>query len=223
MPIAPSPSHASAHARPADAPPVFVAATPRQAPASAATVWLGRAGALWGVIGLSWMLLNALSRLWPMAIAPFTGEVAFGALQWVLLVGFTVFNAYAEGYRGFQKAFAPRAVNRARYLAAYPTPLRVLGAPLYLMALFGATKRRMIVNWILMAALVVLIACVRQLPVSYRAIVDMGVVIGLAWGLLAFWVFTARALLGKPPMRDPDVGADDAPAPFDYVLTPPRR
>ena len=38
-----------------------------------------------------------------------------------------------------------------------------------------------------------LVALVRRLDQPWRGIIDAGVVVGLAWGLAALWIFTARA------------------------------
>ncbi|MFN3197260.1 MAG: hypothetical protein ACE366_02410 [Bradymonadia bacterium] len=173
---------------------------------------LGRFASLWGVLGALSLLGSAIWRLTPIALEPFTVGPALTGFQWVLYVGFIVFNAHAEGYRGFQKGYSPRVVARSLYLAEHPKPLHVLLAPAFCMGLFYATKKRMIVGWVLITVIVGVIAAVRQLDQPWRAIIDGGVVVGLAWGAIAVVVFYVRGLMGRPPLRDPEL-PEGAPKP----------
>ncbi|AUX44891.1 hypothetical protein SOCE26_063610 [Sorangium cellulosum] len=159
---------------------------------------------LWGVLGVVIVLVEAIYRL---------GATAAGILasqplttgQLVLLAVWTVVIAYFEGYRGFQQHFSPRVVARALYLAEHRRPLHVALAPLYCMALFHTTRRRLIATWALIAGIVALIVLVRQMSPPYRAIVDAGVAFALAWGTLSILVFLARALAHRPPGVSPEV------------------
>lgn len=144
----------------------------------------GWAIAIWGIGGVLLLLAQALYRLTPLAVEPLLDGSMTG-WQWGLYVGWTLFNAYAEGYRGFQKAFAPRVVARAFYLARHPRPLFVAFAPLFCMALFYATRRRIVVSWVVVGLIVLAVALVKQLPQPWRGIVDAGVVVGLVWGVVA--------------------------------------
>ena len=173
---------------------------------------LGRFASLWGVLGALSLLGSAIYRLTPIAIEPFTSGMGLTAWQWAAYVGFIVFNAHAEGYRGFQKGYSPRVVARSFYLAEHPKPLHVLLAPAFCMGLFYASKKRKIVGWTLIIVLVGVIAAVRRLDQPYRAIIDGGVVVGLVWGALAVIWFYARGLMGHPPQRDPEL-PEDAPPP----------
>lgn len=153
---------------------------------------------LWGVLGIVALLAEAIARLLPRALEP----VLDGSLEpghWAAYGGWVAFNAYAEGYRGFQKAFAPRVVARALYLARHPRPLRVALAPLFCMALFAATRRRWMVSWVVVIAVVGLVTLMRWVPQPWRGIVDGGVVVGLAWGVLAIFAYLVRAALGREP------------------------
>jgi hypothetical protein len=155
----------------------------------------------WGVGGVVALLGQALWRLTPMALEPLR-EGNMTGLQATLYVGWTLFNAYAEGYRGFQRSFAPRTVARAFHLARHRHPLHVALAPAYCMSLFHATRRGRIVAWSVLGGVVVLVTLVRRLPQPWRGIVDAGVVVGLAWGTLAILVLFVRALGGKLPAVD---------------------
>lgn len=151
---------------------------------------------LWGMLGVLALLVEAIVRLFPPAIAPLVD----GTLTWpqgLIYLGTVVFFAFAEGYRGFQKAFSPRAAARAVWLdrEGAPTWLRVL-APLFCMALLHATRRRLIANWILVIGIVILIVLVRMMPQPWRAIVDGGVVVGLSWGAISLLVSYAQQLRG---------------------------
>lgn len=176
--------------------------------------------ALWGVLGVELILGDALWRLLPRALAPFfanTGaeieaagmegaglEASHLAVYAVSIVGLGFF----EGYRGFQQAFAPRVAARAMWLAHHPRPLFVALAPLFVMALFHATRRRVIASWMLIVGIVALIVAVHQLPPLYRSAVDSGVVVGLTWGAVSVLASFVRALLGAPTV-DPELPARD--------------
>lgn len=147
----------------------------------------------WGVLGVLALLAQALLRLTPLAIEPIERGM-MGAGHWALYLGWTAVNAYAEGYRGFQRAFVPRVVARAFHLARHPHPLRVILAPAFCMALFHARRRDLLRSWILLGAIVVLVILIRLLPQPWRGIVDAGVVVGLGWGAIALVVTFARAV-----------------------------
>jgi len=152
---------------------------------------LGLVGALWGLVGVSLLLGSAIYRLSVWAIDAFSH--ALTPIQWVGLVGFGLFMLVGEGYRGFQQNFSPRVAARARYLAGKPTLLRVILAPLFVMGFFGATRRRKITTWSLTAGIVLLVVGVRFLEQPWRGIIDLGVVLGLAWGLISLLAFAFLA------------------------------
>ncbi len=159
---------------------------------------VGVLAATWGVLGVIALIGNAVVRLTPVALeAVIAGRL--GALQWTLLAGNVAFMAFSEGYRGFQRGFAPRVVSRAVHLAANPRPHLVVLAPLFCMGLVHASRRRLITSWSLTSGIVVLVMLVRLLEQPWRGIVDAGVVAGLVWGLVALVAFAARAVAGRPP------------------------
>lgn len=150
---------------------------------------------LWGVLGVVALCAQAIVRLAPRALEPIL-DGSLGALEWSLLGGWVLVNAYAEGYRGFQKAFAPRVVARALHLSKDPRPLRVLLAPLFCMALFAATRKRLIVSWVLLVTIALLVLGMQFVPQPWRGIVDGGVVVGLGWGVAALIGHLLYALAG---------------------------
>ncbi|WP_437630234.1 hypothetical protein [Sorangium sp. So ce854] len=168
---------------------------------------------LWGVLGVVAVLIEAIYRLGTMAARVLTTHTLTTG-QLILLAAWTVAIVYFEGYRGFQQRFSPRVVARALHLAEHRRPLHVALAPLYCMALLHATRRRLIATWALIAGIVALILLVRQMPPPYRAIVDAGVALALAWGTVAMLVDLARGLAGRPPGIAPDVPGE-APTPAE--------
>lgn len=167
------------------------------APCSTPPTALGILAAGWGVLAISAMLLQALSRLIPIAWEPLRdGQLT--PLQGVLYAAWVLFTAYSEGYRGFQKSFSPSCAKRAVSLAQRPTLLRGILAPAYLMSLFAASRRRMISSWLLVIGITVLVILVKSLPQPWRGIVDGGVVVGLGWGLISLLACTVSAFRSAP-------------------------
>ncbi len=161
---------------------------------------LGVIGAYWGIIGLSWLFTSALIRLYPYTLKMHgTAEKPIALLwyHWVTLAITLVFMGYAEGYKGFQLRFSPRAAARALYLKRNPTIIRVLFAPLFCMGYFHATRKRKIVAYSLTTGIIGLIICVHHTVQPWHGIIDVGVLFGLGWGMVSVWVFAAKALFGK--------------------------
>jgi hypothetical protein len=166
------------------------------------------AAAVWGVAGVTLLLLSAITRLGAVALEP----IQAGALAWwhvALYGGSIVFMAYTEGYRGFQRAWSPRVVARAMHVARNPRPLLVVLAPLVCMGFFHATRRRMIVSWVLTLAILTAVLAVRRLDQPYRGIVDAGVVVGLGWGLVALLWYFGQGLAGRAMPVPADVPGED--------------
>jgi hypothetical protein len=151
----------------------------------------------WGVLGSIVVVGEAAARLLRFAYDTLKGR-DLGAGEITFAVVFLAFILYAEGYRGFQQRFSPRTVARAVHLAHHPRALPVLLAPVYCMALFGTTRRRLIASWILIAGIVALVILVRYLPPVHRALVDAGVGCALTWGLVSMGVYSVLALRGRP-------------------------
>jgi hypothetical protein len=171
--------------------------TPRSEPAALLV-------ATWGVLGVLALLGQALWKLTPIALQPLK-DGGLDRMQAVLYGGWVVVNAYAEGYRGFQRGFAPRVVARAMYVGRHGTPLHVLLAPAFCMSLFHATRKGLIVAWSVLIGVVVLVTLVRSLPQPWRGIIDAGVVVGLGWGAIALVIMFVGAISGRPPAVDPQL------------------
>lgn len=160
-------------------------------------------GYVWGIGGVVSLLLFAVFRLSPMAFELASFDLA--AQHWAALAGSILYMAYAEGYKGFHLAFAPRVVARARYLSAHPQLLHVILAPVFCMGYIHATKRRKLLSFALTSMIICFVLIVRVLPQPWRGIVDAGVVTGLMLGILSIIYFYVQGL--RFPQR-PQVAID---------------
>ena len=153
---------------------------------------LGVIGAVWGVMGLSLLLGWAVFRMALHAME--LPSLALEWYHWLVLVVNTLFMAYSEGYKGFQLGASPRVAARVKYLYENPRLLHVVFAPLFCASYFYTTKRRQMARFILTAMIILLILIVSQFTQPWRGIVDVGVVVGLIWGILSMLVLTAQAM-----------------------------
>lgn len=154
-------------------------------------------GFYWGILGVVGILLFAVFRLSAKVLE--MTEHSLSLVQWVLMILFVLYMAYAEGYKGFHLNFAPRVVARANYFrqAQNPLPgiLPVILAPLFCMGYFHATRKRMITSFLVTAAIVMLVVLVGMAPQPWRGIVDAGVITGLSLGIASvvhFWFQVER-------------------------------
>lgn len=164
---------------------------------------LGVIGAVWGVLGLSALLVWAIYRLSGYAMEGWS--VAWSWWHWVFFAGWMLFMLYGEGYKGFQKGFSPRVVARGMHLARHPVGWHVALAPLYCMGYIHATRKRRIVSFSVTAGVIALVLLVHLLPQPWHGIVDLGVVAGLAWGVISILVFAVGQIAGRPVDVPPDV------------------
>ena len=164
-----------------------------------ATHLTGRIGSFWGSAGVCLLLAFAVVRLFGIALESLSFE--FHWYHWLVLVGNILFMAYSEGYKGFQRGYAPRVAARARHLLHSPKPLHVMLAPLFCMGYFHTTKRRLISAYALTMGIMVLVFIFHHLGQPWRGILDAGVVVGLIWGICSLVWFYLKAM---------------NPGPFDY-------
>ena len=156
---------------------------------------MGAVGAIWGVAGFGLFLVWVLVRLTPLAVEATAYNWTW--LQWSVLIVNTGLMAYLEGYRGFQKGFSPMVVARAIYLKDHPRLLHVLLAPIFCMGYFHATKRRKTRTTSLTVMIIIFIIIVRLLPQPWRGIIDVGVLVGLSWGLVSLVYFSVKAISAR--------------------------
>ena len=165
--------------------------------------FIGIFGAVWGIAGVFAILLFAIYRLGVHALAAFEAGLSTG--QWLAVAAVTVFMAYTEGYRAFQLKFSPRTAARILYIRDRPDGLRTLLAPLVAMGFIHATRKRMITIYALTLGIVALVTLVRQVDQPWRGIIDAGVVVGLAWGVISLAVSIAQAFTRADFETSPEV------------------
>jgi hypothetical protein len=168
---------------------------------------IGTIGAIWGIVGITFILGRGLFCIYPFSVE--LCGMQLNTIEWVALGISLVFMGYAEGYKGFHLKFSPRFAARAQYLKENPTLLRVLLAPLFCMGFFHATRKRKIVTYSLTTGIILLIIGVGRLDQPWRGIIDVGVLLGLGWGLLSVWYYSFRVLFGKGSAVSPET--PDAP------------
>lgn len=166
--------------------------------------WTGRLGATWGAVGVTGVIVLAIFRIAPKAVAAY--ENGLDVTQWIVTVVFAVMMLYTEGYRGFQLRFSPRTAARVRYLRDRPDLLRSLLAPLFAMGFFHANRRTMTVAYGLAFGIAVLVVLVRMLEQPWRGIVSIGVVLGLTWGIVSLTASIVAALTRDEYAVSPEVG-----------------
>jgi hypothetical protein len=152
----------------------------------------GTIGAVWGLMGILALLLSAILRLWPLVVEAFSYPLTW--YHRIALLVIALGMAYFEGYKGFQMAFSPRTAARARYLLHNPRPLHIILSPFFCMGYFHATKRRKITSISLTLGIILLVIIVRFVPQPWRGIIDLGVVVGLAWGIVSLLAFSIQSL-----------------------------
>jgi hypothetical protein len=165
--------------------------------------YLGTIGAVWGLTGILLLLLSAVLRLWPLAVEAFSHPLTW--IHRIALLVIALGMAYFEGYKGFQMAFSPRTAARARYLLQNPRLLHIILAPFFCMGYFHATRRRKIISISLTLGIVMLVILVHFVAQPWRGIIDFGVVVGLAWGIVSLLAFSVQALGEDDYPYDPEV------------------
>lgn len=147
-------------------------------------------GFIWGVGGIVMLLTFAIVRLGGVALE--VGNYPLATWQWGLALAWLLYMVWAEGYKGFHLAFAPRVVVRAAYLARHPRLLHVLLAPLFCMGYIHATTRRRLLSMALTSMILFFVFLVRMLPQPWRGLVDAGVVAGLMVGVASILYYLVR-------------------------------
>jgi len=173
---------------------------------------------LWSVCGVAAYLGYGVKKVVPVVLG---GCVGMSPRQWALLAATLLFFGYVEGYRGFQKGFAPRVVSRAWVVSqgsvdGRPAPpvWHKLVAPIFCIGYIHGSRKRVIASWTVTTAVFLVVVGVKRLANPYRAIIDAGVIVGLAWGVVSVLAIFLRSIAkGRPPRFDPDL-----PRGSPYVL-----
>jgi hypothetical protein len=164
---------------------------------------MGIIGAIWGLGGVALLLIYTIYRLMPIAVEAFAYQ--FSWYHWVVLIINTGLMMLLEGYRGFQKGLSPRMAARAKYLVSHPNILNMILAPFYCMGYFRIVRRRQISTIILTIVIIGFILLVRLLDQPWRGIVDVGVVVGLSWGLMSSAIFGIKAFTSEEFNYSPEI------------------
>ena len=163
----------------------------------------GVLGAVWGVAGVLFLLVFAIVRLTFVTIDAFSYDLYW--YHWLALGINIFFMAFSEGYRGFQKGFSPRVASRARYLQGHPKVLHVVLGPFFCIGYFHATRRRKVAAISLTLGIMCLVSLVRLVEQPWRGIIDAGVVVGLAWGVISLAVFCILAFTSERFDYSPEI------------------
>ena len=163
----------------------------------------GALAATWGLSGISALLLFALHRLYTQVET--LHHHALQTPHYLLAIPWILYMLYMEGDKGFRRAFAPRVAARALCLAQKPTWPTALLAPIFCIGYFGASKKRKRASYLLTLMILTLILLVQQLPQPWRGLIDLGVLLGLTYGLLFLLYFTLRTFHKNTPLIDPQL------------------
>ena len=166
---------------------------------------------IWGGLGVSGLLLFSVMRLSARAWQVFDevpNALPMGvpsAWYWLGLTLWVIFMLYSEGYKGFQKAFAPRVAARILWLAQTPKLGLMLVTPLYAMGFIYARTKRLVFSYIILLMIVGFVLLAGYLPQAWRIMLDWGVVAGLLWGTLATLWCVFRTMLDGQSQVDPEL------------------
>lgn len=138
---------------------------------------------LWGILGFIAILGFAVYRLFGHFQLSWSMEYSW--YHCLVLIVNTLFMAYSEGYKGFQKSYSIKFADRLRELEQNPSFVNKWLAPLYCMNYFSTSKRNLIAAYVLTVAIILVIIVFSYIPQPWRGILDFGVVVGLSWGILA--------------------------------------
>jgi len=157
----------------------------------------------WGVFGVAAYLAYGVQKVGPIIRIGISSISS--SSQWVALVLTLIFFAYVEGFRGFQKSFAPRVVSRAWAVSQRGGPLwHKIAAPIFSIGYFHGRRGRVLSSWLLTLGVAGVVAGVKRLGPVSRGIVDAGVALGLTWGIASVILIYLRSLLkGSAPEYDP--------------------
>ena len=166
---------------------------------------LGSLAALWGVGGALAILGYAVSKMVWHTSEAFSGDYQLNIWHYLLLVVWTFFMAYSEGYKGFQKGYSPRVASRAVYLRDKSTWLRFALAPFFCLGFFHAPRKRKITVVVLVIGISLLVYFFRMIAQPWRGVLDLGVIVGLSWGIIATVIYFAKFWVATEVAFDPEV------------------
>ncbi len=142
---------------------------------------------LWALVGVTLVLADGCARLGLRALRLLEAN-ALSPLQWVCFAAIVGAFAWGEGYLALQRRFMPAVLARAHALGAAPRGFCTFAAPLHALGLIGVPRATLLRAWAGAFAIVGAAVAVRALPEPWRAMVDGGVSVALAWGIVALWL-----------------------------------
>jgi len=164
---------------------------------------LGSIAAIWGVSGALAILVYAVFKMVRHTSEAMTFEL--NVWHYLVLIVWTFFMAYSEGYKGFQKGYSPRVAARSIYLREKCTWLRLFLAPLFCLGFFHSPRKRKIVVWILLIGIALIVVLFQKIPQPWRGVLDFGVIVGLSWGIIATVVYFFKFWVADKVEFDPEV------------------
>ena len=135
---------------------------------------LGSIGALWGVGGALTILGFAVSKMVRATIEAFSFDL--NIWHFLVLIPWTFFMAYSEGYKGFQKGYSPRVASRAVYLRDRCTWLRLALAPFFCLGFFHAPRKRKITVVVLAIGISLIVILFKMIPQPWRGVLDLSLI-----------------------------------------------
>jgi len=158
-------------------------------------------GAAWGIIGISLLLGTAYTRLVPHIIDAF--KFGLSPLQIIVLVLWVAYMLFTEGYQGFQKNLSPRVAARMWHLVNHGRRRDLILAPIFCLGYYSSTRKRLITTWALTIGIIFIILVVSHFTEPWRGIIDVGVVLGLGYGLLWIYIYVWRTIQNRTYVVDP--------------------
>lgn len=144
--------------------------------------WARYCGALWGIGGIVALLVVAIVRLSSHAFAAISSNLSL--LQWIILLAWCAFMIASEGRDGFDRRLAPRIAARAQHIKLHGDFIDMALAPLYCFGYFRSSRRQMAVSYVAIILILFAVLVVHQFSQPWRGIIDCGVVLGLAYGIV---------------------------------------
>ena len=95
--------------------------------------------------------------------------------------------------------------SRAVYLRQHSTWLRLLLAPLFSIGYFHTTRAKQITVIVISIVITLIVILFRQIPQPWRGVLDVGVIVGLSWGIIATLIYYAKFVTAKVVAYDPMV------------------
>ena len=159
--------------------------------------------AIWGALGVTFLVGKSCYSLFEFANEALQDDLYY--YHWIILVLYSLFMLYFEGYKGFQKKFSPRTAARVHYLYMNPRPLHVILAPLFCMGYFHAKRKVRIAAIAISLLILCVIFLMGSCPQPWRGIIDIGVILGLSYGLISFGYFLIKVFTTKNHGISPEV------------------